>query len=68
MTDPSVQSSSDTDRPECYIPRCSNPATRELHFPSLDVWKPYCDDHTPLESYDEERSVQTGTEPSGGSQ
>lgn len=45
---------------ECHIPRCSSEATRELHFPSLGMWRPYCPDHTPLEPHDDERLLEGG--------
>ena len=56
---------SDMDRPVCYISGCTVPATRDIHFPSLDTWKPYCQDHTPLESQDEDRSIGTGMDRGG---
>lgn len=53
-------SESDTDRPECEIVNCEEQANRELHFPALEEWKPYCDDHTPRTRHDDERSLQAG--------
>lgn len=42
---------------ECFIGYCHETATRAFHFPSLDVWKSYCGDHTPLEPHDDERAI-----------